>query len=151
MLRVVDGDIFSSGCDVLVNPTNIDPGYMGALAGFFSRQFSGLEDDYLERCSSGKMKMGEVHVFKVDDNKVVANFPTVVKFGSSQSDISYVREGLKSLGKYMEENDWVNSVAIPALGCGVGDLTFDEVQTEVSSWYDSLKKKDYEVVLYKPR
>ena len=147
MLRVVDGDIFESGCSVLVNPTNIDPGYMGALAGVFSRRFPGLESDYVVLCAAGKMRMGEVHAFKVSDTTVVVNFPTMVKPG--RSDISYIRDGLNSLGNYMVENGF-SSVAIPALGCGVGGLVFEDVEAEVSSWYKALGD-NYEVVLYKPR
>lgn len=162
MLRIVNGDLFQSGADVLVNPTNIDPGYMGALASFFSERYSGLERDYVRKCENGLCEMGVVDVWPTsestlpppsgDKTRFVINFPTCeVMAGASK--LSFVKDGLTSMSdalKTLQEAHGVTSVAIPALGCGVGGLDWNEVRKLVVLWHEKECPTGINVFLYEP-
>lgn len=150
---VSDGDIFESGCEALVNPVNVEPGWMGALAGVFARRFPGLEDAHVADCAAGRAAMGSVTVFepppgRVPGVRLVINFPTV-RFLGGPADPATMGPTLDRLAACVVERG-IGSIAVPALGCGVGGLDWDAVLDDLLGWADTLPVAT-RVRLYAPR
>jgi len=153
-------DIFTSGCTALVNTTNThnggtryQHGYMGAgLAKEFAQMFPGLDIDYYNVCKNG-FEPGNIHIWEniTLENcltpKYVINFPTKREI-NRPSRLEYIQSGLVALTKTIQEYQ-IDSIAIPALGCGLGGLNFKTVQPIIHAWADSLVVK-CEVYLFPP-
>lgn len=150
-ISVKSGSIFDSKCEAWVNPVNVYPGLMGALAGHFSRRFPGLEQAYVTAAQARTTQLGKVHVFLPPGPvpRLILNLPTVPHPGAA-GDLATVVEGLKDLAAVLRERD-VKSVALPALGCGVGGLEWDDVKRAVTAWYvEECPDSVLDVELYEP-
>lgn len=145
------GDLFESGCEALVNAVNCI-GIMGAgLAAAFRKKFPKMNVDYIKFCKEGKLRPGLMHVWenekrKENEPKYVINFPT--KDDLSPSKLEYVTNGLEELKQVIEDKQ-IKSIAIPALGCGLGGLPWGVVKTHIENFADSLPE-DTKVIIYEP-
>lgn len=151
-ITVVYGDIFASDCQALVNPVNC-MGVCGAgLALQFKSRFLDNFHDYRCACESGALKIGNVYTFDrgaEHKNRFIINFPTKQHWKNG-SKIEFIREGLRAL---VGELEWLQaeSVAIPALGCGLGGLGWEEVREEISAAFLAPEATwGGEVVLFPP-
>src|SRR5579862_3261164 len=113
-------DILESGAQTLVNTVNC-VGIMGkGIALAFKKRFPQMYADYVERCASGRVKLGEPYIYKDLVDKWVINFPTKDHW-RSVSRLADIVAGLKYLTAHYKE--WgVTSIAVPPLGCGNGQL-----------------------------
>lgn len=146
LVQSVDGDIFSCGVGAIVNPVNTI-GPMGAgLARQFARRFPGLEDWYKRECREGRSDIGVISVYDSGDS-LVLNFPTK-KHWSNPSEMGYIRDGLSALSGVIESRR-LDSVALPALGCGLGSLPWDEVFRTIAEW--SEHHPDLKIHLFPPK
>ena len=126
-----DGDIFTCHAECLVNPVNT-VGVMGkGLALMFKRKWPDNFETYRELCEMKKLETGSVHLYMTDEEDPlwIANFPTKAHW-KDPSKIEYINEGLDCLKTLLETFD-VGTVAIPALGCGLGGLSFDQVSNAI--------------------
>jgi len=123
VIRFVRGDIFETGAEALVNPVNT-VGVSGAgLAKQFKRRFPSAVSQYARLCAERAFRIG--HALTIMDNGVLVCFvPTKIHW-SGKSEVKWVDAGLKSLRQALDAMG-VNSVAIPALGCGLGGLDFEQ-------------------------
>lgn len=148
MLELRDDDIFESGCEAITNACNCI-GIMGAgLAKAFRHKFPVMHKDYQKACEEG-LKPGQMHIWKgtePTDPKYIVNFPT--KNDLSPSRMEYITDGLTALKADIERLG-IKSIALPALGCGLGGLPFPKVKLEIEKFAASLP--DVQVVLYKPK
>ncbi|MCY3546884.1 MAG: macro domain-containing protein [Gemmatimonadetes bacterium] len=130
-------DIFSLAPDVdaMVNSVNCK-GVMGrGLALQFKERFPENFQAYQERCHDGSMKPGDlfVHENKGEGPRYIINFATRDHW-KDNSRLEYLERGLTTLAKlirYLKTDDaWlgINSIAIPALGCGLGKLKWPTVR-----------------------
>jgi hypothetical protein len=118
-------DLFASGCDALVNPVNT-VGVMGAgLAKQFARRYPDLLAPYQDACRSGVLHVGGAWLWAAPDGIVVACVATK-KDWRNPSRIGWVRGGLIRLDAAVRR-DSIDSVAVPALGAGLGGLPWDDV------------------------
>ena len=125
MFREGRGSIFSSPARALVNPVNIR-GVMGAgLAEQFKKRYPRHYDNYRAACRRGSLMTGTVLSFS-ERGKIIICLPTKV-YWREKSRLSVVRAGARALAAEMERLE-IESVAIPALGCGLGQLSWRSVQ-----------------------
>lgn len=139
-------DLFESECDALTNAVNC-VGVMGAgIALLFKEKFPKMFEEYHQMCEKRELILGEPQLWvNTDRNKHVVNFPTMFIPGE-QARLESVTVGLE----YIRDNykEWgIESIAIPALGCGIGGLEFQYVQEEVER---ILKDTDLDVEVYPP-
>lgn len=158
-VEIMTGDIFQSGCVAVVNPTNahnggntsIPHGYMGAgLALEFARRFPDMAAAYYDECAKG-LEAGRLHWWEVPEAgvfKYVINFPTKWQINRPSS-YRLVESGLESLAPLIAELQ-IQSIAIPALGCGYGRLEWIRVRDSVV-WWAEKKVPDVAVKLYAPQ
>ena len=121
LITYVEGNLFESPAQVLVNTVN-EVGVMGkGIALEFKRICPEMFREYQELCESGKLKIGTLHLYRTP-HKWVLNFPTK-KHWRQPSRIEYVEAGLVTFSRIYAEAG-INSVAFPPLGCGHGQLDF---------------------------
>jgi len=103
----------------------------------------------LEACSTGKLVPGKVQLItRMLKPNFIVNFPTKDDW-RNKSNLEYIRTGLDSFLSCLEkEQEKIKSIGIPALGCGLGDLKWEEVRSILIDKLSSLT--DYDIVLYSP-
>ena len=140
LIKIIDnGDLFASHLQTLVNPINCS-GTMGkGLAPLFKQRYPLMFKDYQNRCKQGLVKLGEPYVWKDKEPSpiLILNFPTKDHW-RNKSRLEYISQGLEHLATHAEE--WgIRSLAIPALGCGLGGLDWDLVLAEITSHLSPLQ------------
>ena len=123
MICLINGDIFESECDVIVCPVNCVHVMGAGLALEFKKRFPEYYRSYI---NFGEMHIGDIHFYyEMSINKILVSLPTKNHW-RAPSRYEYVRRGVSSLSAYAKANCW-HSIAIPALGCGLGELQFETV------------------------
>jgi O-acetyl-ADP-ribose deacetylase (regulator of RNase III) len=145
LLEVRTGDLFASGARTLVNPVNT-VGVMGAgLAAEFRRRFPDLDTDYRRRCAAGQLRLGQPYLYRTAAGVQVINFPTKGDW-RAPSRLADLDQGLVYLAAHATE--WqLGSLAVPALGTGLGGLAWEQVGPLL---YRHLHDLDVPVTLYAP-
>lgn len=146
-MRIIhDGDLLTSTAEALVNPVNT-VGVMGkGLALAFRRAHPDSYAAYRTACGNGELRVGKVFPTRRDGGWIV-HFPTK-RHWRDPSRMEWIESGLSDLVRFLREND-VRSVAVPALGCGLGGLAWEEVEPVVRDALGTLE--DVSVELYAPR
>lgn len=145
MIKVLVGDIFKSKAQTLVNTVNC-VGVMGkGLALLFKKMFPDMFEDYYARYQRGEVQLGKPYLYKRLIPPWILLFPTKQDW-RSLSRLSDIEAGLRYLqSKYQE---WgITSIAVPPLGCGLGELEWSFVGRTL---YRYLEKLEIPVELYAP-
>lgn len=156
-LSLIRGDIFFSRMQTLTIPVNT-MGIMGkGLALSAKHQFPDVYEKYKDLCRSNILKMGKPYLYKRESslNFSLAGgaeritcfliFPTKTDW-RNKSDLKGIEEGLKWL-VMQYKTEGIKSLAIPALGCGLGGLQWDTVAPVLCTY---LNKLNIPVNLYLP-
>lgn len=148
IIQVRTGDLFTSAAEVLVNPVNTE-GTMGAgLALKFRERYPAMHQEYIEVCKRRMLEVGMLHWWPTGsaNPRFIVNFPTK-KLWKEPSQLQWIDAGLQTLCAQMEARS-IESLAIPALGCGLGGLPWKKVRAKM---YERLRPLvGVEVYLYPP-
>lgn len=141
------GDLLAAAVDALVNAVNTE-GVMGkGLALQFKRAFPENFSAYARACKAGEVVPGRVHVVRrTASPRFIINFPTK-RHWRSRSKLEDVRDGLVDLVLRVSELG-IESIAVPALGCGNGGLDWAEVKPEILAAF--ARAPAIRVVLFEP-
>lgn len=161
-ISLVRGDMFLSAHQTLTISVNV-VGVMGkGLASRAKYQFPDAYVEYENACKKGKIRVGKPFIYERtskdiawadrdyglqtdQENTKFLFFPTK-KDWRQNSKIEYVTEGLKWLvANYSRQN--INSIALPALGCGLGRLKWRDVGPLMCA---ALHKMDIPAAIYLP-
>lgn len=148
-MEILIGDIFNSKTQTLINTVNC-VGIMGkGIAAEFKKRYPEMFDDYATRCQRGEVKPGVPYLFRPSSlfttESQVINFPTKSDWRAA-SRVEDIEKGLKILvSKYKEWS--IESIAVPPLGCGNGQLLWETVGPLI---YKYLSKLDIPVKMYTP-
>lgn len=149
MITIKSGDILCANVEAVVNTVNC-VGIMGkGIALQFKFKYPDNFSFYKKVCDSGKMIVGKVLVFKreaTENPKYIINFPTK-RHWKGKSKIEDIVKGLDSLIKVVKEEN-IKSIAIPALGSGLGGLDWSLVKPIVIDAFSDLEGVD--VQLFEP-
>lgn len=148
MIRFVRGDIVDSQAEALVNTVNT-VGVMGkGVALRFKQRFPENYRFYREACGRGEVTPGKVLVFRTEclQPRYIINFPTK-RHWRQKSRIEDIVAGLQDLVQRVRDLG-ICSIAIPALGCGHGGLTWADVRPLIENAFASLP--DVHVEVYEP-
>lgn len=147
MIKYVQGDLFGSKADALVNPVNC-VGVMGkGLALDFRLLYPKMYANYATQCAHAIIRVGQVTWFE-EDGKTIFNFPTKAHWKDA-SRLEDIVEGLCSLKSLIAFLD-VKSIAIPALGCGLGGLDWADVRWAIELELGSRSMKEVDIEVYEP-
>lgn len=128
MLKFARGDIFKAACDVYVNPVNCEGVSGSGLALIFKHRFPENYKEYREWCIRGGMLPGRVFTTKVSGvayPKYIMNAATKDLF-RYKSTLTWVEGCVKQIAEMCPED--ASTIAVPALGCGKGNLSFEKVR-----------------------
>lgn len=125
MIRYVRGNLFDSGAQTLVNPVNCR-GVMGkGLAKVFKDRWPEMFRQYQEACKKAELRIGFPLLFKAEDRQILS-VPTKDDW-KKPSTLEMVEAGLRGIRE--RYRDWaITSIAMPALGCGLGGLEWSKVR-----------------------
>lgn len=125
MIEYVEGDIFNSPAQVIVNTVNT-VGVMGkGLALSFKKRYPEMFASYRSACEKRQLKTGKLMLWYAPDHWILL-FPTKENW-RNPSKLEYIENGLiKFVNTYAEKN--ITSIAFPKLGCGNGELNWDDVR-----------------------
>lgn len=146
-VTVRPGDLFQSEAQTLVNAVNTVR-VMGKGKGIaleFKRLFPEMYVDYVRRCQANQVRAGEPYLYRRLTPPWIINFPTK-ELWRSVARLSDIVLGLEYLEAHCEEWE-VTSLAVPALGCGLGQLEWRVVSPTL---YKHLSTLEIPVELFAP-
>ena len=125
MIEYIEGDIFDSPAQVIVNTVNT-VGVMGkGLALSFKKRYPDMFESYKKVCEKHQLTIGKLMLYQEADHWILL-FPTKENW-RNPSKLEYVEKGLmKFVSTYAEKH--ITSIAFPKLGCGNGELDWDLVR-----------------------
>jgi O-acetyl-ADP-ribose deacetylase (regulator of RNase III) len=149
MIELRCGDLLKAEAEALVNPVNC-VGVMGrGLALAFKRAFPENYRAYRARCTRGDLRTGQVFVHELGGEGAplfIINFPTKQHWKDSGR-LEYVELGLEALAREVRERG-IRSIAVPALGCGLGGLRWEVVRPLIERAFEALP--EVRVLLFEP-
>ncbi|MDY4581101.1 MAG: macro domain-containing protein [Candidatus Methanarcanum hacksteinii] len=104
--------VFNSNCDAIVNTVNCR-GVMGAgLALEFKLRYPDMFEQYVEDCSNGSVKIGELKTYDAE-NVLIVNFPTKDHW-REPSELWYIEKGLDYLVKLVKQKQIPTGTELPS-------------------------------------
>jgi len=150
MLDFVTGNLLKADAEALVNTVNT-VGVMGkGIALQIKQAFPEVYGSYRAACNAGEIELGRMHVVptgRLVGPKYIINFPTKQHW-RSRSRLRDIRRGLEHLAAVVKDLD-IESVAVPPLGCGNGQLEWTSVKSVIEETLCGLE--GVRVVVFEPR
>lgn len=144
-ITVKIGDILESKAQTIVNTVNC-VGVMGkGIALEFKKRFPEMYEDYERRCKANHVRLGEPYLYKYLMGPWILNFPTKGHWRTA-SRLSDIEDGLQYLENHYKQWE-IQSLAVPPLGCGHGQLEWRVVGPII---YNHLSRLDIFVEMYAP-
>jgi O-acetyl-ADP-ribose deacetylase (regulator of RNase III) len=149
MIQYLEGNIFESHAQALVNTVNL-VGVMGkGIALQFKKQYPENFILYKKACANKSIGIGKLFVTKAVDfqgERFIINFPTKTDWRKS-SEYSYIEAGLSDLISIIEKYK-LKSIALPPLGSGNGGLDWQRTKQIITDRLSALT--DIEILIYEP-
>src|SRR5262245_56499440 len=150
MIEYQTGDILQADVEALVNAVNC-VGVMGrGLALEFKKAYPKNFRVYEAACAREEVQPGRMFVFdtgRPTNPKFIINFPTKRHWRGS-SRIEDIESGLQALAEEIRARH-ITSIALPALGSGLGGLDWRDVRPRIEKALGSLP--GVHVILFEPR
>ncbi len=149
MIELTHGDLLKQEADALVNAVNC-VGVMGrGIALQFRRAFPENFKIYESACKRGELRPGSMLVFETSRLKnpcYVINFPTK-RHWRDKSRLTDIESGLEALVVEVKRLK-IRTIALPALGCGLGGLEWPDVRPRIEKAFSSVP--EVHVWLFEP-
>lgn len=142
MIKYIEGNIFDSPAQVIVNTVNT-VGVMGkGLALSFKKRYPEMFESYKKSCEKHQLTIGKLMLWYAPDHWLLL-FPTKENW-RNPSKLEYIEKGLDKFVKtYVDKN--ITSIAFPKLGCGNGELKWTDVKPLMEKY---LKDLPIDVYIY---
>jgi len=132
MIELAHGNLLRADAEALVNAVNC-VGVMGkGIALQFKRAFPANYRAYAAACRRGEVRPGAMFVCEEasgEGRRVVINFPTKRHYRDA-SQLEDIDSGLRALVSEIRRRE-IRSIAVPALGCGLGGLRWSDVEPRI--------------------
>jgi len=138
MIEYKAGDLLNERVDALVNAVNC-VGVMGkGIALKFRHAWPENFEAYAAACRKGEVRPGRMHVFETGRPapRFIMNFPTK-RHWRDRSRIEDIDAGLVALALEIRARG-ITSIALPALGAGLGGLDWPDVRSRIEGALGSL-------------
>lgn len=146
MIHYKQGNILHEQTQAIVNTVNT-VGVMGkGLALQFKKAFPGNFEVYKKACDDKLLSTGQVlsvPLNSMNPPHYVINFPTKAHW-KSPSKLEYIESGLDALKQEVKRLN-IQSVALPALGSGLGGLEWGEVDKIIQKKLSDMPDVDWQV------
>lgn len=146
---IQNGDIFNSKCKFLVNPTN-KAGIMGkGLALEFKNRFPEVYKQYKEICDD--LSCGNYfNVFFDQASQLGIICFYTKKHWKDSSKLEDIEEGIKRVSNLIKNTPAIESIAFPALGCGLGGLSWKDVKPLFVKYFKDIETNKI-IEIYEPK
>lgn len=149
MISINQGNVLTSDAEAIVNTVNC-VGVMGKGIALQSKKaFPANYDAYEKACKQGKVELGKMFVFQTNQMigpKYIINFPTK-RHWKDKSGYENIAAGLTDLARVVRKYN-LKSIAIPALGCGLGGLDWKRVGPMIQETLSQFQ--EVEVNIFEP-
>jgi O-acetyl-ADP-ribose deacetylase (regulator of RNase III) len=138
-------DMFGLTGVSLVNPVNCLGATGKGLAYRFAQQFPISTARYKTAAVKGGIKIGHVYI----DDRCLSGEPTIIYFPTKHdwyddSRVEYIESGLLALREKLLQNP-IPQIAMPAIGCGLGGISWDMVSHLVELHLGNIDKVDIQL------
>lgn len=135
MIEYVEGDIFNSPAQTIVNTVNT-VGVMGkGIALSYKKRYPKMFEDYRKACEKHQLQIGKLMLCYAPDHWILL-FPTK-KNWRNPSKLEYIEEGLRKFANNYAAKR-ITSIAFPKLGCGNGELAWENVKPVMEQYLKPL-------------
>lgn len=146
MIEFKKGNIFDTNMKCITIPVNC-----GGVAGAgLSEQMKKLYPDvskvYIDVCKNKSLSLGYPLLNISNEYKQFLFFPTK-EFWWEDSRIEWIESGLEKLVRNIKMTTYIESIALPALGCGFGLLKWEDVKPLMIKYLEPL---DIPIEIYEP-
>ena len=149
MIEYKQGDLFAVNIEAIVNAVNC-VGIMGrGIALQFKKQYPENFKYCETACKRGEVIPGKMLVYETNsllNPRLIINFPTK-RHWRDASRIEDIEEGLCDLINIIRNYN-IKSIAVPALGCGLGGLEWKAVKPLIELAFSQFN--DVEVIIFEP-
>ena len=147
-LRTGDMLVGAGSFDALVNPVNTWGRAGRGLARRFRQLYPENYRAYAGICDKNLLVPGRMFTFDtgLTTPRWIVNFPTK-GFWKDPSRLADIERGLGALVKAIERRG-ISSIAVPALGCGLGSQAWEDVYPLIDTVLT--REWDVQVVIYRP-
>ena len=149
MIRYMRGNLLDANTEAMVNAVNTVGVMGGGIALTFKQTFPENFRRYAAACRESRVKVGRIFVTECDGStfpKWIVNFPTKQHW-RQPARMEWVIEGLEDLRHFIQAKR-IRSIAIPALGCGLGGLDWAEVRMRIEEALNDLD--DVDIFVFEP-
>jgi len=127
-IKFISGNILGSELQALVIPVNTQ----------WAIRYPAEARVYITACKDKRLKVGGIlPVLSSVDHHIFICFPTKIA-PHNQSELIWIEDGLSEL-KRLVPHLRIQSLAVPALGCGLGGLSWNEVESLIERHLGELK------------
>ena len=148
-LHLSYGDLFDAQVEAIVIPVNCTGEVSPGVAKEVRRRYHRAFKEYRQACEDMRVRIGQVYAVPVQQDAYlnwILYFPT--RYAPHEtSQLEYIEEGIDSLARTLSVFD-IRSVAIPALGCGTGQLDWSDIQPRLIDGLEHLDET--QIFLYAP-
>ena len=149
MFELTRGNLLEADVEAVVNAVNTE-GVMGkGIALQFRNAYPDNYEAYRWACEANDVKPGRMFVFlrqSLTNPRHIINFPTK-RHWKAKSRMEDIESGLTALVSDVRRLG-IRSIAVPALGCGLGGLPWPEVQRRMRDAFEQLPKVRW--LVYEP-
>jgi O-acetyl-ADP-ribose deacetylase (regulator of RNase III) len=149
MISFAEGNLLDADVEALVNAVNC-VGVMGkGIALQFKLAFPGNFREYEKACRAGQVRLGRMFIVptgKQGNPAYIVNFPTKYHW-RDKSRLEDIEAGLSDLVSQVRRLG-IRSIAVPALGCGLGGLEWPRVKPLIVAAFEQLP--DVMVMVFGP-
>lgn len=144
MIREVDGNIFESEEQILVNEVSCDGLINNSLSYEFRLRNGYMYLDYKEFCDSKWLQVGRLFLYNKEDPNIIC-FPTKDTYKET-SNVRNLEKGLRYLLNYYQELP-SQSISFPMLGYNDGGILQEEFLDMMKDYFKD--NQDLDVVIYR--
>ena len=138
-----DGDILMDSAEAIVIPVNT----VGVPGAGLAKAWAGKDPEaagvYKALCEKGLVKVGEINIVIHGDSRWIL-FPTKEHW-KHPSQMEWIEQGLMDL---QPQVTGLESLAVPALGCGLGGLEWNDVRRLLEKY---LRPLSASITIYPPK
>lgn len=148
MITLLDktANIFEQPSDAYVIPVNTVGVAGKGLAKLCKDKYPDWYKEYKSDCKIEDLRVGHLTLYYCESvDKYLINFPTKINW-RNPSRLTYIDEGLANLNQLLKQpiiSFTIKSITIPALGCGLGGLNFEDVKQLIEQHLGDLEINIY--------
>ncbi|MBX7044024.1 MAG: macro domain-containing protein [Ignavibacteria bacterium] len=143
----IDGDIFESKMQTLVNTVNCYGVMSKGIALEFKKRFPDMFKVYVRQCKERQLRPGVLYIYKKNIPWIL-NFPTKNHW-RYPSKLEYIESGLEKFSLTYKKKG-IKSIAFPKLGTLNGGLEWADVKLLMYKYLSPLDSLTVEIYHYQP-